>query len=142
MPSTALTDEEKERIRYHLGYLETSLAPSIQFGIPRPLQTLFLVEDAIQLLINPFAIERVRRVLFELDQIEQQISCVRVQLMAEQLGDIKLRSAEPGRTVTDLLEGEYTRWAKRLADILGVPLYWYSSRFKGRGGAGSIPVVG
>ena len=58
--ATTLTEEEKERVRYHLGYMETSFggnqtAASLQFGIPRPVQTMFLVEEAIQnLLTNVF----------------------------------------------------------------------------------------
>ena len=43
----ALTPQERERVRYHLGYLNTSLAGSIQYGLPRPMQTLFVVEQAM-----------------------------------------------------------------------------------------------
>ncbi|KKK54507.1 hypothetical protein LCGC14_3083990, partial [marine sediment metagenome] len=42
-----LTEAEKERVRYHLGYLQVSAAASIQLGIPRPLQTVFLLEQGL-----------------------------------------------------------------------------------------------
>ncbi len=137
-----LTEEEKERVRYHLGYMETSFAASLQFGLPRPVQTIFIVEQAMNLLVNPFAVDRVRRVLWTLDDIEQKLQSALCTLVAEQLGDLKLRGAEPGRTHPDLLEREYIRWARRLADILGVPLYPYSDRFKNRVNTGNISVRG
>jgi len=137
-----LTEEEKERIRYHLGYVETSFAASLQLGIPRPVQTIFLVEQAMTLLTNEYALDRVRRVLFTLDEIERKLQDSLCLLVAEQLGDLKLRSATPGQTYPDLLEREYLRWAKRLADMLGVPLYPYSDRFKQRVNSGNISVRG
>lgn len=134
--TTPLTDGEKERIRYHLGYMETSFggnqaAASISFGIARPVQTMFLVEDAIQVLLtNLFAVDRVRSVLQTMDNLEQQIAAAACMLAAEQLGTMKLRSAKSGETFTDLLEREYVRWGYRLADILGVPVYAYSMRYR------------
>lgn len=135
----SLTESEKERVRYHLGYMATTFgseqaAAGIAFGVARPTQTLFLVEQAIQtLLTNAFAIDRVRKILDNLDRIEDQLMCATSTLVAEQVGEIKLRGAEPGRTHPDLLEREYKRWACRLADVLGVPFYPFSTRFRGRG---------
>lgn len=143
---SCLTEAEKERVRYHLGYMGTSFggnqaAASLSFGIPRPVQTMFLVEDAIQVLLtNELVCQRVRRVLAVLDGIEEKLAAATCQLGVESVGDIKLRGAEPGRTVTDMLEREYVRWAKRLADILGVPLYPYSDRFAAKGPGRTIPV--
>lgn len=144
----ALDELERERIVYHLGYMSTSFAgpgsyqnaASVQYGIPRPVQTMFLLQQAMGLLQNPFAIERVRRILFTLDDIEDKLRSATCVLVAERLGDITLRGASPGRTYPDLLEREYMRWAKRLADVLGVPFYPYSARFQNSYGAGSIPV--
>jgi hypothetical protein len=137
-----LTDSERERCRYHLGYMETSFAASLQFGIPRPVQTVFLLEQALGLLNNADAVDRVRRVLFTLDDIEEKLRNATCVLVAEKLGDITLRGADNGNTYPDLLEREYVRWAKRLADILGVPLYAYSDRFKSKGGTGNLTVRG
>lgn len=146
MPSP-LTESEKERVRYHLGYLETSFggnqaAASLQFGIPQPQQTIFLLEEAIQnLLTNMFAVERVRKILCTLDNIELQIEASTCSLVAETVGEITLH---PGRSrgeyMPDLLEREYRRWAHRLADILGVPIYPYSMRFRRQGPGRNVPV--
>ena len=75
-----LTESEKEQVRYHMGYLETSLAASMQLGIPRPLQTVFLLEDAMSLLVNEFAVKRVRGILEILCKIEKQLEAAICQL--------------------------------------------------------------
>lgn len=144
--ATSFTEEEKERIRYHLGYMATSFggnqaAASMSFGIARPIQTMFLVEDAIQnLLTNVYATDRVRRILQTLDDLETKLIAASCTLAAEALGSLKLRGAEQGKTFPDLLEREYVRWAGRLADVLGVPIYPYAKRFKGSGPGKSVPV--
>jgi hypothetical protein len=115
-------------------------AASVQLGMPRPIPTMFIVEDALTLLTNALAVRRCREILDTLDDIEQKLKAAICQLPAEQVGNIKLRSARAGETVTDLIEREYARWAKRLADLLGVPLYPYSARFRGVV-AGMIPRV-
>ena len=80
--------------------------------------------------------DRVRRLLNILDRIECRIEQSADVLEASQMGDLHTRENAP-----ELLEKEYVRWASRLADVLGVPLYPYSQRFrKYVGGGGNIPV--
>lgn len=130
-----LSESDKERTRYHLGYLEVQGAASIQFGIPRPLQTVFLLEDAMNNIIAN-AISRVQRILTVLDGIENKLIESQDRLAAKRLDSLELRENEP-----DQLEREYVRWGNRLADILGVPIYAYSTRYRAAGNAaGSIPV--
>lgn len=137
----ALTESDKERIRYHTGYIETSFAASLQFGIPRPVETIFLLETSMSLLVNAAAINRVHHILNTLDEIEKRLKNSLCVLVAEKIGDLTLRGAMRGQTYPDLLEREYVRWAKRLADILGVPLYPYSDRFRGHGPGNSVPIT-
>ncbi len=139
-PIGSISESDKERIRYHTGYMEVSFAASMQLGIPRPIQTIFLLEQAMNLLTNRFAISRVIRLLDILDETECRLEQAQKQLSVEKLGDMTLRGATEGETVTDLLEREYSRWAKRLADIFGIPLYPYSARFKRVGGVYNVPV--
>lgn len=133
---------EKERIRYHMGYLQVQPAASISYGIPAPIQTLFLLESAMDRLISG-AEDRVRKLITTLDEIECRMLDGQNYLMADQLADITIR-----KNHIDQLEDEYCRWAARLADTLGAPLYPGAVRFKrlfGAGGvnqAGSIPVRG
>lgn len=131
----ALTTAERERVRYHLGYLQVQPAAAMTFGLPRPIQTLFIVESAMERILE-VAIPRVRRILDVLDKVECRLESAQARLAATQLGDLHLRDGEP-----DLLEREYDRWARRLADIFGVPLYPYAKRFQSSR-AGNVSVVG
>jgi hypothetical protein len=140
-PIDALNEADKDKIRYHLGYLSTSSAASIQMGIPKPVQTVFLLESAMGLLTNGYAVERVRHIIEKLDLLECKLFKGADALNAERLGEMTLHPLRgQGKLFTDSLEGEYRRWAGRLADILGVPFYPYSTRFR-RGGPGTnVPV--
>ncbi len=124
----ALTDAEREQVRYHLGYLNVETAASLTFGIPRPVQTLFLVESAMDNILA-VAEPRVRSMLCKLERIETRLEQTWDVTEAAAVGELRLRTGKAGETTHDLLEREYVRWAKRLADQLGVPLYPFSSRF-------------
>lgn len=143
---SVFTEEEKDRIRYHLGYMATSFGGSqagaaIQYGIPIPIETMFLVEDAIQVLLtNVYAADRIRRILRVLDNLEEQLVDATCTFAAAKLGEITLRGAKAGETHTDMLEREYVRWATRLADVLGVPLFPGAERFKKHGPGRSAKV--
>jgi hypothetical protein len=130
-----LTEEEKARVRHHTGYPEVTSAASISFGIPRPAQVAFLLESAMNLILGT-SVDRVRQILQILDDIEQQMVDAQCYLVADQLEELKLAGSgdSKNRLVTDRLESEYVRWAERLVDIFGVPLYPFSARFKGRSG--------
>jgi len=132
-----LTDAEKSRVRYHLGYLASGFAASLQFGLPRPVQTVFMLEDAMSGLVETNALDRVRAILCTLDKIEAKMVCAVDQLGVEKLGEISLRKEHP-----DLLEKEYDRWSSRLADIFGVPKYPFSVKTQRRGPGSNIPVSG
>ena len=130
-----LTPSERERVRYHLGYLNVQMAGSVQFGLPRPVQTLFILEEAMTQVIAE-GLDRVRRLLKVLDDIECRLIASQDRLAAKKLGELETRENEP-----DLLEREYYRWGGRLADQLGVAFYAYSNRYKNQGSAaGIIPV--
>ncbi len=136
---SALSDADKERVRYHLGYLNTSFAASLTLGIPRPVQTLFLVEDAMGLLI-PQTVPRVLCILDTMDGIENQLRLSLTQLGVSKVGELELHPLKDrGTLVTDSLEREYVRWGNRLADILGVPHYPFSARYAKRGPGSRIP---
>jgi hypothetical protein len=131
----SLSPSERERVKYHLGYLGTSTAASIQYGLSRPIQTLFLVESAMTNVMEE-SVDRIRRILHVMDGIEEKLVEAQDRLAAMRLGDLELRETEP-----DQLEHEYARWGNRLADLLGVPPYYYSPRYRGNGTkAGTVPV--
>ena len=128
---------ERERVRYHMGYLSVAPAASIVYGQPAPIQTLFLVEMAMDNVL-PDAEDRVRRFLTILDEIECRMLEGQQYLPVTRVDDIEIRQDH-----IDKLEDEYSRWAARLSDELGAPLYPGAVKFRKLfqiTGAGSIPV--
>lgn len=132
-----LTPEERARCKTHTGYGNVTLGASLAFGMARPIQTMFIIEDAMNL-INEFGVARVRNVLGILDQIECRLVAALPLLQGESIGDLK-----PNLSVCSALEGEYVRWADRLSDELMVPRYPFSRRFSGLGPgmAGNVRVA-
>jgi hypothetical protein len=126
--SAVLTEDEKARIRHHLGYILLDPVPSITLGVRGLGQPQFLVELALNQ-IPENAVGIIRNYVAIMDGIENQLVEAQRRFKAEKLGEITLRKDE-----TDQLEREYARWAKRLADDLGVPLNMFSERFRTNGG--------
>ncbi len=140
MPSP-LTEGEKARCRHHTGYPEVQAAASAQFGLPTMRQTAFMLEIAMEQVL-PSAVPRVREILQICDDLEQKMLDATDFLVADVLEELKLAGSQDpqGRLATDRLEGEYVRWAKRLADVFAVPLYPFSERFKR--GRNNVPIRG
>ena len=131
----ALTDSEKERTRYFLGYGAVSPAAALNFGMPKSTQTGFLLELAMNNLMV-VAEDRVRSILCTLDYIENALSSgVIDRLAARKVEGIELRDDEG-----DKLDHEYDRWADRLAEIFMVPRYPFSRRSRGHSAIGNVPV--
>lgn len=135
-----LDDAEKERTRYHMGYLEVGPAAALTFGIPAPIQTAFLLESAMDR-IMPAAEDRVRKLITILDCIECKEEGGLDFLVVTRVDDIEVRPDH-----IEKLEEQYAKWASKLADVLGAPLYPGSAKFRslfgvgGTGQGGSIPV--
>jgi hypothetical protein len=136
MPSAValLSEEEKDRILHHLGYVLTDPVASIQLGVPRASQPMFLVLSQFNR-IPDHAVGLIRKYLAILDRIEDLLVDAMDRFAAKELGEITLRDNE-----TDMLENEYARWARRLADDLGVPLNPFAARLWGGKASLSIPV--
>lgn len=130
--SGVLTEQEKGRLRSHLGYIGTQPATSIVLGVQGSTQVQFLIEGAMNR-IPVSQMDLVRRWISILDNIEAiQFEAIE-RLAAKQLGDITLNESE-----TDDLEKEHTRWARKVADFLGCPLNPYSARLTE--GTGKAPL--
>ncbi len=136
-----IEEQDRERVRYHLGYLNVDPVSSVQLGFPSASQAQFLVERAMDRVI-PAAVGRIIRILNELDDIELQMSAGRKNLKVQQIETLKLRNDNEEPNEIDLLEREYLRWGQRLANQLGVPLNVYSERYAGGGeGIRNVPIA-
>jgi hypothetical protein len=136
-----ISDADKERARYHLGYMEVVVASSFAFSIPQVTEVQWMFESAITR-VRTDAERRITRILDNLDAIECRLMEASSELFAKRAGDL-----EPNLSQPDDVEREYVRWACRLADMLGVMPYPFSKRFEslaggGASGAGNIRVRG
>jgi hypothetical protein len=128
----ALSEADKARLRYHLGYMTVVVASSFAFGLPQLTDTQFMVEDAMTR-IQATSESRVISLLDTLDKIECQLQRASGELFARAIDGL-----EPNLDQPDMLEKEYVRWASRLADMLGVMPYPYSKRFRQMAGGGRM----
>ena len=125
----ALSALEQARIRDYLGYLNLNAIQSIQLGFPAASQALFLVDSAMSRIRAEAETEVVRKLLVELDKLDQEISSGRKFLKVRRVGEVELN---PDRQLPGLRR-EQQYWAQRLADALGVPLNTYALRWQGAG---------
>ncbi len=134
----AFTDQEKARVKHHLGYPDwVALSASIQLGFPAGSQPLFLVEQAFQRL-TPGGEESVRCDLCNCEDIEAQLADARGRFKAKQLGELHLNAMEPAQ-----LRQELVYWRNKLADDLGVVQNPYSqSAYEGMPGGINAKVTG
>jgi hypothetical protein len=136
MPST-FTLSEKQRIRIDLGYLGVGTSASYQLGIPRPLQNIYLVDDALGLVL-PDTEPIVRRIMDVMDGIEDKMVDAQDRLAATKVDEILTRADE-----CDRLEEQWVRWGEQLSSVLGAPYNIYNARYQRwamGSSAGNIPV--
>lgn len=112
-----LDDREKERCRYHLGYLNVRTPVALGLGFPSASQLQFILESAMND-IMPEAEPGVRRAIQELDCIEDQLSSFRTSLQLRSSGGGVHFSGDDGMLA---LENQYKWWSQKLADTLGSP---------------------
>ncbi len=129
--SFSLTESDKERVRYHLGYLNVDPAASIALGFPAATEPGFLVERAMNRINSAYAVARVQRILAILDSIEAQMTDALIRLQAVKVDEITIRNSRDEVVEQDELEHEYRRWGRRLANQLGVPVNPLSERYGG-----------
>lgn len=140
-----LTESDKEAIRYHLGYHNTEPTAAINLGFPSSNQQLFLVETAMERVVNQSAVSRIQSLLTSLAVIEGQMDDALKRFKAIKLGNLTLRQSNTDRSETDLLRDEYFDRVGQLASQLGVPFNANGNsrlqRAIGGGGMGSYRVV-
>ncbi len=119
-----LSDADKERARYHLGYMEVVVASSFAFAIPQATELQFMFESTITR-VRPEAEFRIVAILDKLDEIECLLFRSSQELFAKRAGDL-----EPNLSQPDDVERELVRWACQLAQMLGVTPYPFSQRFQ------------
>lgn len=126
------TDEEKARIRYHMGYANVNAVEVYAAGVPAPIETQFLIEGAMNRVLEAAA-PLVRKTLAILDGIEQQMVDDHELLAITEIGEIKINTKEQQK-----LEARYLRWQASLANILAVSPMPFDFRYGGGMGGGGL----
>lgn len=131
----AFTEDEKVKIRHHLGYLNVEAAQTFQLGIPAATQTQFIVEGAMNRILaeaEPLA----RKHLERLDAIEEQIMC-----NIDNVELLKADEVEFNPKAFNRLLDRYRFFQSALANTLGCYPNPYDQRFDGAlGGGVNVPV--
>jgi hypothetical protein len=135
MTTAVLTEEEKARIRYHLGYPQTDPVASIQLGVPRSSQPMFLVETQMNR-IPDTAIALIRICVARCDATEQRIMECQERMAAKSVDEVDLNPDEP-----EMLRKEYRYWVQKLADNLGAPINAYASAWQAGAQPLNVPVL-
>lgn len=129
MPTyVVFTEEEKARIRYHLGYLQSDLILSALLGVNALAQPQFLVEGQMNRMPDT-AVSLVRNLIGKCDVTEQQLFEAQEYVVASEVDEIKINPDKLPQ-----LQERYRYWVQKLADQFGVPINAYSAAFQAVGG--------
>lgn len=134
----ALTEEEKVRVRHHLGFLNVVEAQTFVLGTPAGVETQFIIEGAMNR-VKEEALPLLRRMLSYLDLTEEQMVTDQDVMVVDQIGEITVRKEQQKQ-----LRQVYKYWQQSLANVLGVYPNPFDKRGMGVGGAGgpNVPVMG
>lgn len=124
----AFTDDEKVRIRHHLGYLNVAQGSTFVLGVPAALEPQFIIEIAMNKVL-PAAEGLVRRLLANCDAAEEQIAENTQNVAATQVDEIALNDKEFEQIVKRL-----NYWRGGLANALAI----YQNPFDKRGATSAI----
>lgn len=126
----AFSEQEKVRIRHHLGYLNVGQAYTFVAGTPAGVETQFLIEGAMQRVL-PEAEVLARELLARCDSVEGQMMDNQDLLAVESVDEIKIRQDE-----FQALLKRYHYHRNGLANVLGVYPNPFDKRFSAGGGGG------
>jgi hypothetical protein len=138
----AISEQQKVRARYHMGYLNVTQAQTFVLGVPAAVQTQFVIEGALNNLL-PSALPMFEDIMAKLDVTEQQIMDNTPNVAVNRVDEIELREDEFKQLIL-----RYRYWQGSLGNLLGVPpnpfdMRPYLGMGYGNGGAGiNVSVIG
>jgi hypothetical protein len=123
-----LTDEEKVRIRHHLGYLNVDEASTFAIGMPAGVETQFMIEGAFSRLL-PAAIPQVRKLLRYCECTEEQRFGSQPNAAVKEVDGIVMGAAEE----QNMLSKNYDHWRAALSNMFGTVPNPFDHRYAGGG---------
>jgi hypothetical protein len=127
MAQNSFTQEEKVRIRHHMGYLNVDAVQTFVLGSPAGVETQFIIEGAMNRVL-PEALSLVRNMLAKCDSVEAQMLDNQELLAVMAVGEISVRQDE-----FQALQHRYHYWRNGLANALGCYTNSFDKRFEGTG---------
>ena len=124
----AFSEQEKVKLRAHLGYGNVSSVQTFSLGVPAAVETQFLIEGAMNRVLPEAEIEA-RRLVGILDGIEAQMIGDTELLAVERIGEITVNGKEQQKLLT-----VYHHWQHTLANLLMIPVNPFDQRFMNAGG--------
>lgn len=121
--NATLSDEEKSRIYYYLGYPVAVDVSTIMLGLPAVAQTYFIVRGQVEK-IPEAAVGLVRNCIAVLDGIEAQLVEAQTYFAATRVDSISINDNH-----TQKLDEESRKWSMKLAELLGAPINIFATRF-------------
>lgn len=133
----ALSEDEKARIRYHLGYPAMSSVQTFIGGFPASIQTNFLLEGNMDK-VQATSLSYVRATLTKLDAAAEQMFGDMELMAINRIDTIEVNQKEQQQ-----LEAKYNWYRCELANYFCTIPNPFDQRFMNRSGGGiNVPVVG
>lgn len=124
-----LSQADKERVYYHLSYSALSLPTELSLGDPTAVTQQRWILDRHLLEFRESAEPLLIRTLDRLDCIERDMDKVRSAIVVRKSGQTEFRD-----DAIDLLEIQYKRFVRRLADQLSAQVNPVSNEVQGQSG--------
>lgn len=132
---SALNNLEKVKVRHHCGYLNVQEAQTFVLGTPAAVETQFIIEGAMNRIIEE-AIPEVRRHLNILDASEEQMVMNQELLQITKIDTITINSTGRDREQAQLRH-TYNYWVDSLCNLMGITRNPFDKRL-GHFGTGGI----
>lgn len=123
-----LTDDEKVRIRHHLGYLNVDEVSTFVLGMPAGVETQFMIEGSFSRLLGA-AIPQVRKLLQYCECTEEQRFASQPNAVVKKVDGIEMGAAEE----QEMLSRNYDHWRAALSNMFGVVPNPFDHRYAGGG---------
>lgn len=127
MPTAVLTDDQKVKVRHHCGYLGVAAAATFALGTPAAVETQFIIEGAMNRLLEE-SLPELERLVSICDKIEEQMVCDLELLAVTNVGEIAINPDEHRRLTT-----QYNYWVDALCNLMGIERNPFDKRLQ-RGG--------
>ena len=120
-----LNEDDRDSVRFHLGYPNTSPNTTMAMGLPINLDGLFILEGNMNNL-RESGVARVRSIVQIMDDILFGAKVDAIERMAvKRIGSIETQPDE-----VKMISRQLYEWACVLADQLRAPLYYGCERYK------------